>query len=163
MPIAQMLLPEFDMEMANTRKLLERVPEDKLNYKPHAKSMLLSRLAGHIAELPALASTTLSTETLNFSQRTPPADPASRQELLATFDKNVAELRTKLNGASDQELSQTWTMTFGGKTVLSMPRSSFLRIGFLNHVIHHRAQLGVYLRLNNIPIPGFYGPSADEV
>jgi uncharacterized damage-inducible protein DinB len=163
MSITAMLLPEFDQEMANTRKLLERVPEDKLDYKPHPKSMTLGRLAGHIAELPAWVANTLSTDTQNITpgQQTPP--PPSRGELLARFDRNVAELRAKLVNVTDQQLAQTWTMTLGGKTVLSMPRSSVVRLGFMNHIIHHRAQLGVYLRLNNLPLPGLYGPSADEM
>jgi uncharacterized damage-inducible protein DinB len=163
MPIAAMLLPEFDQEMANTRKLLARVPEDKLNFTPHPKSMTLGRLAGHIAALPFWVTNIFSTETLDVVPGQPPPAPQSRQELLAAFDKNVEGLRAKLAGATDQQLSQTWTMTLGGKTVLSIPRASVLRMAFMNHLIHHRGQLGVYLRLNDVAIPGIYGPSADEM
>jgi uncharacterized damage-inducible protein DinB len=163
MTISQMLLPEYDQEMANTRKLLERVPENKLDFQPHQKSMTLGRLASHVAELPSWATVTLQTEALNL----PPGQQAyiakSRQELLDSFDKNVVEARQAIAAASDKDLAQNWTLNFGGKTVISMPRTAVLRISFMNHLIHHRAQLGVYLRLNNVEIPGMYGPSADEM
>jgi uncharacterized damage-inducible protein DinB len=163
MPIAQMLLPEFDQEMANTRKMLERVPEDKLNYKPHEKSMTLGRLAGHVAEIPSLATGTLRQERMDFTGEGKPFAPASRKELLDSFDKFVAEARGLLAAASDEDLAKIWTLTYKGKQVFSMPRSAVLRMMVMSHLIHHRAQLGVYLRLNNVEIPGMYGPSADEM
>jgi len=166
MSICEMLLPEFDQEMTNTRKLLERVPFQKLEWKPHEKSMTLGRLAGHIAELPGWAASVLTLDSLdltpmiNEGQRGFTA--SSADELLNTFDKNVAEARKALAGASDHHLNQVWSIQFKGRTVLSMPRLPMLRNMCLNHLIHHRAQLGVYLRLNDIPLPPLYGPTADE-
>src|SRR5213594_3908735 len=166
MSISQMLLPEFDQEMANTRKLLERVPEDKPDWKPHEKSMSLSRLAGHVAELPGWAGNTINQTVLDL---TPPGAPPlqpffmkSTADLLKTFDKNVSEARAAIAGATDEHLAQIWSLKYKGQIVLSMPRSAVLRNVVMNHLIHHRAQLGVYLRLNNVAIPGMYGPSADE-
>ncbi len=166
MTISEMLLPEFEQEMANTRKLLERVPEDKFAWKPHEKSMALGRLASHVAELPGWAVNTVKLDALDL---TPGADgkfqpylAGSRKELLEFFDKNASEARQAIAGASDEHLLKIWSLQFGGKTVLSMPRAAVLRGVVMNHLIHHRAQLGVYLRLHNVPIPGMYGPSADE-
>jgi uncharacterized damage-inducible protein DinB len=163
MPIAEMLLPEFDQEMANTRKMLELVPEGKLDYKPHEKSMTLGRLAGHTAEMAGWATTVITTESIELTGGRQPFSPKSRQELLAAFDKGVAEARAAIAGASDEDLTKTWTLSFAGKTVFSMPRAAVLRSMVMSHVIHHRAQLGVYLRLNEVEIPGMYGPSADEM
>jgi len=163
MSISQMLLPEFDQEMASTRKLLERVPDDRFSYKPHEKSMELGRLASHIAELPNWGATALNTEGLNLEPGMKPYLAKSREDLLQAFDKNVADARARIAAATDQELGAIWTLTFAGKTMFSMPRVSVLRTTMMNHLIHHRAQLGVYLRLNDIAIPGIYGPSADEM
>lgn len=163
MSFAEMMLPEFDQEMANTRKLLELVPEDKFDYKPHEKSMTLGRLAGHTAEMAAWGATTLSTERLDLTRENKPFFPKSRQELLDSFDKGVAEARAAIAGASDEDLGVMWTLTYAGQTVFSMPRAAVIRAMVLNHTIHHRAQLGVYLRLNEVEIPGMYGPSADEM
>lgn len=164
MPISQMLLPEFDEEMKNTRKILERVPEDKLDYKPHEKSMSLGRLAGHVAELPNWVKNTIELEVLTISPgQYQPYIVTSREEMLETFDKNVAEAHDLIAGASDETWAKTWTLQFGDRTVFSMPRAAVLRSMVLSHMIHHRAQLGVYLRLNEIEIPGMYGPSADEM
>jgi uncharacterized damage-inducible protein DinB len=163
MPISEMLLPEFDQEMANTRKLLECVPDGKMDYKPHGKSMSLGRLAGHVAELPGWGTMTLTTEGLDIQPGQEPYLAKSRQELLATFDKNVAEARQRLAATTDQEMGKTWSLTFAGKPVFAMPKAAVFRSSFMNHLIHHRAQLGVYLRLNEIAIPGMYGPSADEM
>jgi len=162
MPISQMLLPEFDQEMANTRKLLELFPEGKADYKPHEKSMALGRLAGHIAELPGWVTMTLTTEGLDLEPGMQPFVAKSRQELLEAFDKNVKEARQRITAATDEDLARTWTLKFTGKTIFSLPKSAVLRATCLNHLIHHRAQLGVYLRLNQIAITGMYGPSADE-
>jgi uncharacterized damage-inducible protein DinB len=166
MTIAQTLLPEFDQEMASTRKLLERVPNDKLNYKPHDKSMALGRLAGHVAELPSWATHTVTLDTLDITPK-PGEDfkayaAPSQEDLLKTFDKNVAEARKAIEGASDEHLGKIWKLIFQGKEMIVMPRSSVLRFVVMNHLIHHRAQLGVFLRLNDVAIPGMYGPSADE-
>jgi uncharacterized damage-inducible protein DinB len=162
MPISQMLLPEFEQEMANTRKILERIPDGHFDYKPHPKSMPLGRLASHVAEMPSWAAHTIEQELLDLQPGQQPYLASSTKELLETFDKNVAQAKAKIAAVSDEELQKTWTMKFGGKEVLSMPRFSVLRTVVINHLIHHRAQLGVYLRLNEIEIPGMYGPSADE-
>jgi uncharacterized damage-inducible protein DinB len=163
MSIGEMLLPEFDQEMANTRKLLELVPEDKLDYKPHEKSMTLGRLAGHTAEMATWGATTLSTERLDLTAGAKPFSPASRVELLAGFDKGVAEARAAIAAAKDEDMAVIWTLTYAGQTIFSMPRVAVIRAMVMNHTIHHRAQLGVYLRLNEVEIPGMYGPSADEM
>jgi uncharacterized damage-inducible protein DinB len=162
MAIREMLLPEFDEEMRNTRKILERVPDDKLAYRPHQKSMTLGRLAAHVAELPGWAKHTLEVEVLDLPPDFQPYTAKSRDEVLATFDRNVAEARELIVRVPDEELQKTWTLKFGGNTIFSMPRSIVLRSTVMNHLIHHRAQLGVYLRLNEVEIPGMYGPSADE-
>ena len=163
MPISQALLPEFDQEMTNTRKMLERVPEGKADYKPHEKSMTLGRLASHIAEIPGWGKTTLETEVLNLEPGMQPFNTGSRQELLDTFDKNVREARQALARATDADWMKTWTMNFGARQVMSMPRVAVMRGMVMNHLIHHRAQLSVYLRLNEVEVPGMYGPSADEM
>jgi uncharacterized damage-inducible protein DinB len=162
MPIAQMLLPEFDQEMANTRKMLERVPDGKFDYKPHEKSMSLGRLAGHTAEMASWVSGTLQFERMDFTGEEKPFSPATRQEILDAFDKNVVDAREALSKASDEDLMKVWTLTYKGQQIFAMPRAAVLRTMVISHLIHHRSQLGVYLRLNNIEIPGMYGPSADE-
>jgi len=163
MPIAQMLLPEFDHEMANTRKMLERVPDGRFDYKPHEKSMTLGRLAAHVSELPTYATGTLRLERMDLTGEEKPFAPATRKELLDSFDKFVAEARELLSKATDEDPAKIWTLTYKGKQVFSMPRAAVLRSMVMSHIIHHRAQLGVYLRLNNVEIPGMYGPSADEM
>lgn len=166
MPLNQALLPEFDHEMANTRKTLERVPEDKFGWKPHAKSMTMGRLSTHVAEMPGWVPTTLESESFDFAPPgAPPFQPktaATRAELLEIFDKNAATARAALTGATDAQLMVTWTLLSGGQTIFSMPRIAVLRSMVMNHIIHHRGQLAVYLRLNDLPVPGLYGPSADE-
>ena len=163
MSISQRLLPEFDQEMANTRKTLERVPEDKMDYKPHAKSMSLGRLAGHIAELPNWGTMTLQAESLDLDpSQYKPFVAQSRAELLAVFDKSTAGFRPVLAAASDEEMMRTWTMSVMGRQVMSLPRVAVIRAMVMNHIVHHRAQLGVYLRMNEVEVPGMYGPSADE-
>ena len=166
MSISETLLPEFDQEMANTRKLLACVPEQVPDYKPHPKSMALQRLAGHVAELPTWATNTIRQTTLDLTPAAigayKPFLPASRAELVEKFDANVTDARAAIEGASDEDLRVIWSLIFKGNTVLQMPRAAVLRTVVMNHLIHHRAQLGVYLRLLDISIPGMYGPSADE-
>lgn len=162
MKIGEMMLPEYDHEMANTRKTLERIPEDKLGWKPHEKSMTLGRLSGHLAELGGWAKTAIETDSLNMTMADfKPLIPTSREQLLTAFDKNVKEARAAIAGASDEHLMKPWTLAFNGQTVFTLPRVAVLRDCF-NHMIHHRAQLGVYLRLNDVAVPALYGPSADE-
>ena len=162
MPFSQTILPEFDEEMKNTRKLLECVPDGKFDYQPHPKSMTLGRLASHVAELPSWAGVTLETELLELGPEFKAEIATSRADLLQKFDRGVAEARQKIAAAADDAWQKTWTFKYAGQTVLSMPRSAVMRGTILNHLIHHRAQLGVFLRLNNVAIPGMYGPSADE-
>jgi uncharacterized damage-inducible protein DinB len=163
MPISQMLLPEFDQEMGNTRKILELVPEDRFDYKPHEKSMTLGRLASHVAEMPGWAKVTIETDMLELQPGQQAFNAKSRQELLESFDKNVVEARAALAGTTDEQMGKTWSLRVAGKDMFSMPRVAVLRGMVMNHMIHHRAQLGVYLRLNNVEFPGMYGPSADEM
>jgi uncharacterized damage-inducible protein DinB len=163
MAIRDMLLPEFDQEMANTRKMLERLPDGRFDFQPHQKSFKLNRLAGHVADLPSWVGHTMNTELLELSpDQFQPFEPRNRAELLQKFDKEVSEARAAISKASDEELNKIWSMTWDGKTVMTMPRISVLRTVIMNHMIHHRAQLGVYLRLMDIAVPGMYGPSADE-
>jgi uncharacterized damage-inducible protein DinB len=163
MPINEMILPEFDEEMKATRRMLERVPDGKFDYKPHEKSMALGRLASHVAELPSWAAHTMQSEVLEIQAGQKPYQTNSNQQLVADFDKNVAEARKLIAAASDGDFQKMWTFKYGGQTMFSMPRLAVLRSVVMNHMIHHRAQLSVYLRLNEIEVPGMYGPSADEM
>ena len=166
MALRDALLPEFDQEMANTRKTLDRIPEEKLGWKPHEKSMTLGGLATHLANIPTWAISTLEKESLDLAPQGVPLPPVaaarSRKEVLERFDKNVAEARAAIARASDEDLKKRWSLLHAGKTVFTLPRIAVLRSALMNHSIHHRAQLGVYLRLNNVPVPAIYGPSADE-
>lgn len=164
MKFSESLLPEFDEEMKHTRDLLERVPDNLFSYQPHPKSMTLGRLAGHVAELAGWGMTTIETDLLELDPSTfKPWSPTSRSEILQTFDANVAKARAAIAATPDEKWRQIWTMKFAGNTIMSLPRSAVMRSVVMNHLIHHRAQLGVFLRLNNIEIPGMYGPSADEM
>jgi uncharacterized damage-inducible protein DinB len=154
------------MEMAHTRKTLERVPDDKLGWKPHEKSMTLGRLAGHLAELPTWGQMTIESDSHDLAPSSGPTQQAltakSRQEALDAFDKNVASMRAAIAAASDDQLMKPWSLLKGGQKLMTMPKIAVLRGFVMNHTIHHRAQLGVYLRLNDIAVPSIYGPSADE-
>lgn len=168
MSMSEALLPEFDAEMANTRKMLERVPDDKFAWKPHEKSMTLGRLAGHIAEMPDYIRYTLTLPSMSLTNENGEPNyesfyPKSREELLEKFDTDVAQARAALAKSGDEDLAHQWKMDWQGQTVIDQPRAQVVRIMCLSHVIHHRAQLGVYLRMNDIPIPGMYGPSNDEM
>ena len=166
MSIAQSLLPEFNEEMANTRKVLERVPTEKWNWKPHDKCGTLGWMAAHIGTIPGWYTMTLQTESLDYApvdgpQYEPPKIENTPQ-LLTNFDKEAAEARAALTKATDADFAKNWTLLGGGKEIFTMPRVACLRTMVMNHMIHHRAQLTMYLRLLNVPIPGLYGPSADE-
>ncbi|MBV9671079.1 MAG: hypothetical protein JOZ43_09000 [Acidobacteriales bacterium] len=163
MPISQTILPEFEQEIASTRKLLALVPFDKPDFKPHEKSMTIQRLASHIAELPNYMATPLTTERLDMDGSYKPWLAASSSELLSNFDKNVETARKAITNASDADWHKIWTFTYNGAPVFSMPVMACYRTSAMNHLIHHRAQLGVYLRLRDIAIPGMYGPSNDEM
>lgn len=163
MTISQALLPEFDEEMKNTRKLVECIPDSKLNYRPHPKSMTLAQLATHVVDIAGWANSALDLTVLDIPADYKPHIAESRAELLEIFDKNVSSSRTKIAAATDEDWAAVWTFKMAGQTILSMPRASVMRSLVMNHLIHHRAQLGVFLRLNDVAIPGMYGPSADEV
>jgi len=165
MGISAALLPEFDQEMTSARRTLERIPEDKLGWKPHEKSMTLGRLAGHVAELPGFGVAAIQTEELDFANRPPGSKPLvaeSRKQVLEVFDKGVADLRAAIEATGDDEWGRHWKLSAGEKVFFSGPRIAAIRRMMMNHIIHHRAQLGVYLRLNNVAVPSVYGPSADE-
>jgi uncharacterized damage-inducible protein DinB len=166
MALRDALLPEWEHEMSTTRKTLERVPEDKVDWKPHNTSMPMGRLAGHIAEMAGFAAQTFQGDSFDFRPAgAPPMEPTvmkSRKQLLEIFDKNVAAAKAAIAKASDEDFLKTWTLLNGGKTFFAMPRIQVLRGMILNHVIHHRGQLSVYLRMNQVPVPSIYGPSGDE-
>ena len=162
MSIAQSLLPEFDNEMANTRKMLERIPENKFDYKPDPKSMPMGKLASHIVEMVGWLKETIEQPSIDIPPDAKAYVASSRKELLEKLDQNVASSRAALAGVSDQAMMQEWTLKFAGNPMFSMPRAAVIRSMIMNHVIHHRAQLSVYYRLNGVPVPGMYGPSADE-
>jgi uncharacterized damage-inducible protein DinB len=166
MSIADSLLPEFDHEIANTRKTLERVREDKFDWKPHKKSWAMGDLATHLANIPSWASYTINQDSLDLAPvggspiKVPPA--TSLKAILESFDRNAFEARASIAGASDAHLLNPWTLLSGGNVIFTLPRIACLRTYVMNHMIHHRAQLGLYLRLNDLPVPAIYGPSADE-
>jgi uncharacterized damage-inducible protein DinB len=161
MPICDALLPEFDHEMTVTRKLLERVPEDKFDWKPHHKSMSLGQLAQHVATIPTWGAVTLNESEFDVASDQRPAQ-MTRSEMLAAFDRNVSAARAALVGKGDGELTAPWALKRGGQTIFSMPRTAVWRSFVMSHLIHHRAQLGVYCRMHDVPLPAMYGPSADE-
>jgi uncharacterized damage-inducible protein DinB len=166
MSIGQSLLPEFDIEMANTRRTLERVPDEKFSWKPHPKSAEMGWLANHLSNLASWSTIALTSDSLDVAPKDGPTlkiDPVtSTQALLQVFDKNVADARAAIGAATDEQLMSNWTLLKGGQTVLTLPKVGVLRSFVMNHMIHHRAQLTVYLRLNDVPVPSIYGPSADE-
>ncbi|HLY18799.1 MAG TPA: DinB family protein [Bryobacteraceae bacterium] len=164
--IREALLPEFDQEMANTRKVLERCPEDKYGWKPHPKSFAMGALATHIVNMVGWTPDTMQKDSFDIA---PPGAPPYKEEplttqkdLLARFDKNTAAARAALAAAGDEQFAQPWSLLSGGQTLFTMPRIACIRGFVMNHCIHHRAQLTVYLRLNDVPVPAVYGPSADE-
>jgi uncharacterized damage-inducible protein DinB len=164
MAIKDALLPEFDHEMATTRRLLERLPEAELAWKPHLKSMALGQLAGHIANLPQWCSATLATTVFDLDAlpATGSQLPVSRAALIEEFDSKVSAARNRLTATTDTEFMMPWTLKKGGQEVFTLPRISAIRSFVMNHLIHHRGQLSVYLRMKDVPLPSIYGPTADE-
>jgi uncharacterized damage-inducible protein DinB len=156
------LLPEFEQEMAGTRKVLERVPDEHLDWRPHEKSWTLRDLATHVATLPRWLGVTLTSSSFDYLTMPRQAPATSRADLLARFDALVKEGRERLTTSSPEAWQQTWTLTAGDRQIFSLPRTASFRTFLMNHLIHHRGQLTVYLRLLNTPVPGLYGPSADE-
>ena len=156
------MLPEFDHEMANTRKALERMPEGELTFKPHDKSWTIRELAGHLAQVPGWLTVTLQTAELDLSHPFPQPKLDTKVDILAAFDAALADARPALEAASHEDLMATWTMKMGDEVIFSMPKIAVVRSFVMNHMIHHRGQLTVYLRLCGASVPALYGPSADE-
>lgn len=163
---SEIILPEFDEEMAKTRSVLERVPEDKLDWKPHPKSNTIGWNANHLADLASWVPVTLNESEFDFAPVDSPGyqlpNLRTRRELLELFDRNVATARAAIADFKDEQVNQPWTLKQGGNVLFTMPKGAVLRSFCLNHNVHHRAILCVYLRLNDIAVPGMYGPSGDE-
>jgi uncharacterized damage-inducible protein DinB len=166
MNYAESILPEFDREMANTRKVLQRVPEDKLDWQAHPKSHTIGWNANHLAEILGWVAGMLTTPSWDFApaggERYQSPKLASRQEILDLFDRNVATARKAIAAAPDDQMMEPWSLLAAGTPIFTLPREKVIRNFVLNHLIHHRAILCVYLRLNDIPVPGMYDPSGDE-
>ena len=163
MAISDLMLKEFDEEVRKTRATLERVPEGKADFAPHTKSMPLGRLAPHVAELAGFGLTVLTTPGMDFGGgEYKPLPFESAAQLVRVFDEGAAKVREALPKVSDAAWSENWKLSFSGRTLFEGPRFVAYRQMFLNHIVHHRAQLGVYLRMNDAPLPATYGPSADE-
>ncbi|MGH9714964.1 MAG: DinB family protein [Candidatus Acidiferrales bacterium] len=161
MRMAEAMWMELDQEAQTTKRVLERIPENKLGWKPHPRSFSLGQLALHIASVPGNVTAIASQDTVeapNFVQ----AEAKSRQEVLDTFAKSLETAKDTLGKMDDARLMSTWTLTRNGKVVMAVPRVGFLRSVLLNHFYHHRGQLSVYLRMLEVPVPSIYGPSADE-
>jgi uncharacterized damage-inducible protein DinB len=161
------MLPEFDHEMANTRRTLARVPDSTFDWTPHEKSPSMQDLVSHLANLPSWTVMTIEQDSIDMAPpdgSEPPRTQAltTTEQVVETFDRNVAAARAAIAGASDEKLMETWSLLSGGEVELAMPKVAVLRSFILNHMIHHRAQLTVYLRMNDVPLPALYGPSADE-
>jgi uncharacterized damage-inducible protein DinB len=162
MAIKEGLLTEYDHEMGTTRRLLERIPDDKMAWKPHDKSMVFGALATHLGNIPTWGATILNELSFDLASAPPNIEPkASRGEILAFFDGTVKTTRALMD-KSDAEYMAPWALKRGGHNMFTLPRIAAFRSFVINHMVHHRGQLSVYLRLNEIPVPAIYGPSADE-
>jgi uncharacterized damage-inducible protein DinB len=163
MPINELLLPEFDAEIKKTRTTLERIPEDKKDFAPHPRSMPLNKLAPHVAQLAGFGLSILTTPELDFAKSSyKPLPFESVAQLVSALDEGAAKVRAALESTPDEAWTQNWKLSFQGKPIFEGSRFLAYREMFLNHLVHHRAQLGVYLRLNERPVPATYGPSADD-
>jgi uncharacterized damage-inducible protein DinB len=165
MPIKDLLLPEYDNEIVTTRHVLERYPDDRAEWKPHPKSFAMGHLAQLVARLPGWTALMMTQTELDIAPKDGPTMKYTfekRETLLAEFDKNAAAGRKALEEAKDEDFDVPWTLKSGGHPISTMSRYQMLRSGVLNHLVHHRAQLGVYLRLVDVPVPVMYGPTADE-
>ncbi len=161
--LASAFLGELENEAKVTRQLLERVPAEKFDWKPHEKSMTFGRLAVHCAEMFGWTKETLKSDVLDFATMDfTPYEPKTNEELLAFFDEHIANAQIILGETSDETFMTDWTMRNGDQVYMTMPKVAVMRTFVMNHIIHHRGQLSVYLRLNDIPVPSIYGPSADE-
>lgn len=162
MSISDGLLGELNYEAASTRKVLERIPAEKYDFRPHEKSMTMYELAAHVADMFSWYSATLDLDELDFAAGYEQPKPANTEELVALFDKNVAAAKASLQNAAPETFVKDWTLRSGEHIIFTMPKAATLRTFVVNHIVHHRGQLSVYLRLNDIPVPALYGPSADE-
>jgi len=163
MTMIDALLPEFDQEMATTRRVLERVPEDKFGWQPHEKSMSMGRLACHVAAIPNFAVSAANADSMDFAKgEYKEIEATDRRQLLEAFDQVVAEARAALAKTGDEEMMKPWSLLRGDITLFRAPKAVIIRSVMMNHLIHHRGQLSVYLRLTNTAVPSIYGPSADE-
>jgi uncharacterized damage-inducible protein DinB len=163
MRIAEAVLPEFDREMAVTRKMLERFPEDKVEWRPHETCMTLGRLAGHVSELAGWVLTTMNQDKLELDPaKFSPNVVKTRAEAVRQFDETIKTARAALANASDEAFMKPWTFVAGGQTVFTMPKIAVYRGFVMNHMIHHRGQLAAFYRIAGVPIPSLYGPSKDE-
>lgn len=166
MSLSASILPEFDQEMSNLRKTLARVPDDKFDWKPHAKSNTMGWLVNHLANMPGWTVPTLTQDSLNLAPAgtAPYKEPQGRNAaaVLEILDKNIAAARSAIEAATDDQWMKPWKLLVGDRQIFELPRIAVLRGMILNHVIHHRGQLTVYFRLNDVPVPALYGPSADE-
>jgi uncharacterized damage-inducible protein DinB len=162
MALVDHLLPEFDHEMATTRRLLERVPDDRLAWKPHAKSFSLGQLAQHVANIPTWGYMTLAQPEIDLLTFPPPPELGSGDAILQFFERNAGDARKSLVGRTDAELMAPWSLKRGDHTMFTMPKATVWRTFVMNHLVHHRGQLSVYLRQQDVPLPSMYGPSADE-
>ncbi|HEU4453236.1 MAG TPA: DinB family protein [Longimicrobium sp.] len=163
--VRQLALGDFEHELAQTRRVLERVPDDRFDFKPHPKSFSIGHLATHLANLPFWLISILSDDEFDLAT-VPPTDPATlpttRDAVLAKFDENVATVRAAFDAADDEALLRPWTLRKGEHVVMTVPRAAAIRTIGISHMVHHRGQMTLYLRLLDIPVPGIYGPSADE-
>ena len=164
MPLIDSLLPEFDREMGLTRRALERVPDGHFDFKPHPTSVTLGRLAEHLTEMPQWATMTMTQDGIEMTTQRPPdyISPATRAAVLAQFDSYLKAGRGNVAGKTDAEFNAPWTLRAGGKEVFTMPKAAVMRNFVMNHMIHHRGQLLVYLRMLGVAVPSIYGPSGDE-
>lgn len=162
MSLADALLPEFDHEMTVTRKVLERVPEDRFDWKPHQKSFSMRDLAQHVATIPVWGQMTLTQPEIDLGSFHGPDPVSTRSDLLKLFDANASATRAALLGRSDAEFAAPWSLKRDGHTIFTMPKAVVWRSFVMSHIVHHRGQLALYLRLNDVPVPSMYGPSADE-
>jgi len=166
MPMSELLLAELELEMQANRELLERLPEGKWDWKPHERSMNLSRLATHVAEIPSWSKAILMADEIDFMspemQAWVPREMQSREEILAELDSAAETCRAHLEATGQEDFERDWTMKAGDQVAMQDKKYMVFRRQVLNHMVHHRAQLGVFLRLLDVPLPGTYGPSGDE-
>jgi uncharacterized damage-inducible protein DinB len=166
MTYAEILLPEFDKEMAGTRKVLESIPDDKLAWRAHPRSNTIGWNANHVADLPGWLVMALATPSLDIApvggEAFRPSKLTTTREIVDQFDRNVAAARESIATVTDEKMGEMWTLLAGGNVIFTMPRAAVVRGVVLNHLYHHRAHICVYLRLNDLPVPGLYGPSGDE-